>query len=231
MSSAPTYEIYTFAKGRWIVDARFKSAQKQSAIEDAKRIAVQPGIDQVKVIRETFDDEDGLIKESTVFKTTLKGASTNGSGVSAASDRPVADFSSPAKPRRKVRAAGCRSTTKSDQRGGRRRKKSSRRSLNISPGVRLMYKLFLIAIASLAFAITITVFYGRYLSQLRRFHPPVFGIGGRGAPCRGCRWWIGQLAASTRAARAQRANVDRDRRRRNHIEDLKPAMPLGCRER
>ena len=33
MSSKPTYGIYTLADGRWIVDARYKNSQKNTAIE------------------------------------------------------------------------------------------------------------------------------------------------------------------------------------------------------
>ena len=73
MSGQTTYEIYTLANGRWLVDTQFKGTQRDGAIEEAKRIAVQPGIEQVKVVRETFDLNDGLIKESTVFKSELTG--------------------------------------------------------------------------------------------------------------------------------------------------------------
>ena len=140
MSSKPTYEIYTLADGRWIVDARYKNSKKNTAIEDAKRAAKQPGVDQAKVVREILL-EDGLTKESIVFTTTLKGEEPgDGKGAGSADSFAAASPQKTQAPRRQ------RSTEKRDQRSGRRskpKKPSQERSATRSPGARLAFKLLI----------------------------------------------------------------------------------------
>ena len=162
MTSKPTYEIYTLAKGRWIVDAKFKGTEKQAAIDDAKRIGQQPGVEQAKVVREILL-EDGLIKESTIFKTTLKSKTSNGgSDISATPSDPIA-----ATAKRKKRATGNRLAPKRDRRsaaGGRKSKDTSHRArFPLSSGARLAVKLLMIGLTSFAFATTSTLLSGRYL--------------------------------------------------------------------
>ena len=154
MDNKPTYEIYTLAKGRWIVDARFKGPEKQAAIEEAKRIGQQPGVEQAKVVREILL-EDGLTKESTVFKTTLKDGSSNGGSVVSAPPRREA----PARSTQETPSRQRRSTA-----GGRQSKNVStepRRSL--SPGTKLAFKVLMIGLTSFAFATTSTLLFGHYV--------------------------------------------------------------------
>jgi len=52
MANETTYDVYTVAKGRWILDTRFKKHQRERAIDEGKQLEKQPGIDSVKVVRE-----------------------------------------------------------------------------------------------------------------------------------------------------------------------------------
>ena len=72
MAHETTYEVYTLADGRWLLDTRFKKSQRERAIHEGKKLAKQPGIDAVKVVREIYDDDDNLIKESTVYNSQKK---------------------------------------------------------------------------------------------------------------------------------------------------------------
>ena len=72
MAHETTYEVYTLADGRWLLDTRFKKSQRERAIHEGKKLAKQPGIDAVKVVREIYDDDDDLIKESTVYNSRKK---------------------------------------------------------------------------------------------------------------------------------------------------------------
>ena len=156
MAGQSTFEIYTLASGRWLVDARFKGTQRDSAIEEAKRIAAQPGIEQVKVVRETFDEHEGLIKESTVDKSELKGE-----GAGAAFDPYNSTPSG-----KKRQASGNKRRRKPNQTDFRGRPTRSRtppaaRRTPISAPVRLAYKMFIIGLISFAFATTMTLLYNQ----------------------------------------------------------------------
>ena len=72
MAHETTYEVYTLADGRWLLDTRFKKSQRKRAIHEGKKLAKQPGIDAVKVVREIYDGDDNLIKESTVYNSQKK---------------------------------------------------------------------------------------------------------------------------------------------------------------
>ena len=164
MSGQTTYEIYTFANGRWLIDTNFKGTQRDGAIEEAKRIGAQPGIEQVKVVRETFDVNDGLIKESTVFKSAAKGEAKapNGSARGAEFD----PYSKPAKSAKPSAGNGGRRANNRSESPGRGRGARSRPGDSakvISASARLAYKMLIIAVVSFAFATTITLLYNQTL--------------------------------------------------------------------
>ena len=77
MADETTYEVYTLADGRWILDTRFKKSQRERAIDEGKQLAKQSGIEAVKVVREIYDGNDNLIKETTVYNSQKK---ENGGG-------------------------------------------------------------------------------------------------------------------------------------------------------
>ena len=69
MANETTYDVYTFARGRWILDTRFKKHQRERAIDEGKQLEKQPGIESVKVVREIYNQSDSLISERIVYKT------------------------------------------------------------------------------------------------------------------------------------------------------------------
>ena len=82
MAHETTYEVYTLADGRWILDTRFKKNQRERAIDEGKQLAKQPGIQAVKVVREIYDGNDNLIKETTVYNSQKKEAESGSSSFS-----------------------------------------------------------------------------------------------------------------------------------------------------
>ena len=82
MANETTYDVYTFAKGRWILDTRFKKHQRERAIDEGKQLEKQPGIDSVKVVREIYDQGDSLISEKVVYKTQGDALGSGGGGAS-----------------------------------------------------------------------------------------------------------------------------------------------------
>lgn len=67
-----TYEIHVLQKGRWEIHARHESAGMDSAIEEARGLDKISSIDEVKVIREIYDDESGNSREYNVFRSPAK---------------------------------------------------------------------------------------------------------------------------------------------------------------
>lgn len=60
-----TFEIRTFKDGRWATDSRCDSNQEALAL--ANTLAGNRNIDGVKVVEETYDEDQGLFREKTVF--------------------------------------------------------------------------------------------------------------------------------------------------------------------
>ena len=80
MANETTYDVYTFARGRWILDTRFKKHQRERAIDEGKQFEKQPGIESVKVVREIYDQSDSLISERIVYKTQGDAIGSAGAG-------------------------------------------------------------------------------------------------------------------------------------------------------
>ena len=80
MAHETTYEVYTLADGRWLLDTSFKKSQRERAIDEGKKLAKQPGIEAAKVLREIYDDDDNLIKESTVYNSQKKETQSSSGG-------------------------------------------------------------------------------------------------------------------------------------------------------
>ena len=64
-----TYEILVQQGSRWEIHARHGPAQKDAALNEAKALELLPKITAVKVIKETYDTEDGDTQEATVYKS------------------------------------------------------------------------------------------------------------------------------------------------------------------
>ncbi|MBT6407551.1 MAG: hypothetical protein HOK06_08095, partial [Rhodospirillaceae bacterium] len=69
-----TYEIHVSQKGRWEIHARHESSGMDEAIEEARSLDMLASVDEVKVVREVYDDDSGNTKEYNVYRTPGKAA-------------------------------------------------------------------------------------------------------------------------------------------------------------
>ncbi len=69
-----SFEVYVRAKGdsRWVLDSRYGPSEKDSAVNDAKRLERQPTIEAVRVVRETHYTDTNVTRESVVYATLEK---------------------------------------------------------------------------------------------------------------------------------------------------------------
>jgi len=65
-----TYEVHVKQQGRWTMQARYEDGQEGAAVEEAKNLESMPGISATKVIRESYDPEEGTSLESIVYKSS-----------------------------------------------------------------------------------------------------------------------------------------------------------------
>jgi len=72
MATQVSLEIHVKQKGRWEIHARHPSSAKNAAIEEAKNLDQISSIDEVRVIRETYDSESGDTWEKTIYRTPGK---------------------------------------------------------------------------------------------------------------------------------------------------------------
>ena len=95
-----TYEVYIQKGGRWTLEARYNSDQKDAAIGEAKQLQGMPHLDAVKVVRETYDKNNNRIREKIVYTTeesaekkrSFDPASAGGGGGEAAAEPVVYDI-------------------------------------------------------------------------------------------------------------------------------------------
>jgi len=64
------FEVHVEQKGRWEIHARHPSGRREAAIEEAMTLEKMPNIDDVKVVRESYNPEDGSSDEAVVYKGT-----------------------------------------------------------------------------------------------------------------------------------------------------------------
>ena len=88
-----TYEVYTLEKDRWIIDSRYQNSEKEKAIEEAKLLAKQPHIEATRVVRESYNSEDGMARERTIFDSRPKEDQEGGASGGADDDEFDGDFS------------------------------------------------------------------------------------------------------------------------------------------
>lgn len=65
-----SYEVLVQQDGKWRIHAQFPSGARDEAIEEAKALENMPGINGIKVVRDTYDERTGLHREHTVHKYT-----------------------------------------------------------------------------------------------------------------------------------------------------------------
>ncbi|MEQ8807296.1 MAG: hypothetical protein RIE16_16085, partial [Rhodospirillales bacterium] len=62
------FEVHVQQAGRWSIHAQFGAAQREKAIEEAKKIEKTPGFDAVKVVKETYDSDLGNHQDTTIYR-------------------------------------------------------------------------------------------------------------------------------------------------------------------
>ena len=67
MSLEVSFEVHVMQKGRWEMMARYPGRKKDAAIQDAIVMGKVSGVEGVRVIRESYNNETGLSDESTVY--------------------------------------------------------------------------------------------------------------------------------------------------------------------
>ena len=73
-----SYEVYTLAGGRWLLDSRYDDEAKAEAIDEARQLARRDRIEATKVVQEDYDEGTHVVREWTVYSTRpnrLKGRS------------------------------------------------------------------------------------------------------------------------------------------------------------
>ena len=64
-----SYEVYTLAGGRWLLDSRYDDEAKDVAIDEARALARRDRIEATKVVQEDYDEGTHVVREWTVYST------------------------------------------------------------------------------------------------------------------------------------------------------------------
>ena len=166
-----TFEVYVQKDGRWTLEARYNSSQKDEAIGEAKQLSAMPHLQAVKVVRETYDDDNNRIREKTVYttegsveKTRSFDPSSAGGGGGGGSPEPVVydipgyDFGSVTNPADS--APSLVPHVKIPGRGA--AVAATGRGLRSGEAI-VLYKLLVVAVASFGFASLVTFIYSSYV--------------------------------------------------------------------
>jgi len=62
------YELHVCDKGRWSCVERFRSTERDEAVNEANRYFASPSVEAVRVIREAFDQAEQVFKQKTIFR-------------------------------------------------------------------------------------------------------------------------------------------------------------------
>src|SRR5258706_1579019 len=68
MADEDVYELHVCEAGRWSCVERFRSTEREEAIADASRHFQSPTVEAVRGIRESFDQNEQVFKQRTVFR-------------------------------------------------------------------------------------------------------------------------------------------------------------------
>ena len=69
MSQNTTFEVHVQRGGQWTIHQTYKGHQREEAVEEAKvQLSDHPGLDAVKVVKETLDPDSGIFNDSVIFK-------------------------------------------------------------------------------------------------------------------------------------------------------------------
>src|SRR5277367_3754310 len=62
------FELHVCEKGRWSCVERFRSAEREEAVNEANRHFASSTVEAVRVIREAFDEAEQVFKQRTVYR-------------------------------------------------------------------------------------------------------------------------------------------------------------------
>lgn len=62
------FEVQVQQGGRWSIHAQFGAGQRDTALEECKKVEKIPGITSVKLVKETYDSAEGSHQEVTVYR-------------------------------------------------------------------------------------------------------------------------------------------------------------------
>ena len=63
------YEVHVLQHGRWEIHARFPDKREKAALDEAKELETQVGIDAVRVVRETYNPIDGSSADNIIYSS------------------------------------------------------------------------------------------------------------------------------------------------------------------
>src|SRR5215469_2364186 len=62
------FELHVCEKGRWSCVERFRSGNREEAVNEANRHFASASVEAVRVIREAFDQSEGVFKQKTIYR-------------------------------------------------------------------------------------------------------------------------------------------------------------------
>lgn len=72
MAQQTQYEVLSKQNGRWEINSQYQASGEDEAVKEAKSLEGLKHIEDVKVIREVFDPEEGTSKEYNVYQPGKK---------------------------------------------------------------------------------------------------------------------------------------------------------------
>ena len=160
-----TYEVYVQKEGRWTLEARHQSHEKEAAVAEAKQLYGMGHLQAVKVVRETYDANnrirekivyttEGKIEKKHSFDPASAGAGGGGSPEPIVYDIPGYDFDSVTTSEGAAPAAVA--SVKIPGRGA--AVAATGRGLRSGEAI-VLYKIMVVAVVSFGFATLVTFIY------------------------------------------------------------------------
>lgn len=98
-----TYEVHALSRGRWNIEAMYKGNQRETAVEDAKRLNRESHIEAVKVVCETYNEQTNQSSEVVIFDTAKPAKEDRPQRPKMAQKKPKKDNDAPLKVRKQTK--------------------------------------------------------------------------------------------------------------------------------
>ena len=103
------FELHVCEKGRWSCVERFRSGDREEAVNEANRHFASSTVEAVRVIREAFDQNEGVFKQKTIYRNAKpKTDIPSFNGGKLPPPRKSAPPPAPARPRNDVKPAAAK---------------------------------------------------------------------------------------------------------------------------